>query len=62
MVRIRRKGNTVIISGRGAEKVLENILNSPKIDFEKEHAEAAKMKFPPYSEKGLQRLRELGKL
>lgn len=61
MVRIRKKGNTVVISGRGAEKVMEEILNGPEIDEEESRKKADRIKFPEYSEKGLARLRELGK-
>lgn len=62
MARVRVKGNVITVTGRDADKVIDEILNASKIDFEKEHKEAAQMKFPAYSEKGLQRLRELGKL
>ena len=62
MARVRVRGNVITVTGRDADKVIQELLMTPPIDFEKCQKEADEMVFPEYSEKGYARLRELGKL
>ena len=62
MARVRVKGTAVFVTGRGADKVIDYLLNLPRLRDEDCEKQADSMKFPEYSEQGYARLRELGKL
>lgn len=62
MARVRVRGNVITVTGRDADKVVQKLLSMPRIDLEESRRKADAMKFPEYSEKGYERLRELGKL
>ena len=61
MARIRRVSGGVLISGIGAGRIFKNIEMAPKVDYE-EAIRKVKELTPVYSEKGIERLRELGKI
>lgn len=62
MARVRVRGNVITISGRGADEAAKKLLMPPPVSVDERIERAKRTKFPEYSEKGLERLRELGKL
>lgn len=62
MARIKVRGNVITVSGRGADEAVRKLLMPPTVSVDERIERAKRMKFPEYSEKGLERLRELGKL
>ena len=62
MARIHVNGNVIRVSGRGADKVIKKLMASPGLNREESRRKSRAMKYPEYSEKGYERLRELGKL
>lgn len=61
MARVRAHGNTIVVSGRGADEFIKQMLSYPGLSHEKSRRKLTAMKFPEYSEKGRERLRELGR-
>lgn len=58
-MRVKRIGNTAILSGRGVKRTIENFNHMPGLNLEKLRKETDEMlAHASYSEKGIERINE----